>query len=115
MSFSEAFGPLFRFPPRDEVAQSADDLAGADRLFGRLVHRRSRFWRRNRVPAGGEQPARAFHVVADRRERLVDLMRQRRGHLPHRAEARHVQQFGLQFLQARLRLLQRRLRPSGAR
>ena len=96
----DAFDAPFRFAAQHEVAQAADDLAGADRLFGGAVERGLDLGGVG-VGAGGEQPARAFHVVADRRERLIELVRERRGHLAHRAQARDVEQLGLQFLQVR--------------
>ena len=52
-----------------------------------------------------QQPPRALEVVGDRRQRLVELVRQRRCHLAHRGQARDVHQLGLQFLQARFGLL----------
>ena len=74
------------------------------RLLGRLVHGVADH-------AGGvvglclEQAARAHHVVGDCGQRLVEFMRQRRGHLAHRAEARDMDELGLQLLQPRLGLL----------
>ncbi len=52
-----------------------------------------------------EQAARALQIVGDRRQRLVQLVRQRRGHLAHRGQPRDVHELGLQLLQARLGLL----------
>ena len=52
-----------------------------------------------------KQPARPFHVVRDGRQRLVELVRERRGHFAHRGQSRDVQEFGLQFLQPCLGLL----------
>ena len=46
-----------------------------------------------------EQPLAALEIVADGRQRLVDLVRQGRRHLAQRREARHVRHFRLQFLQ----------------
>ena len=100
----QAFHPLVALAAGDEIAQAADDLAGAQRLFGRLVHRVAHH-ARGVIGLSLQQPARAHHVVGDRRQRLVQLMRQRRGHLAHGAEARDVDQLGLQLLQPRLGLL----------
>ena len=64
--------------------------------------------RKNRgalVGAAFQQPARSLHVIGDRRQRLIELVRQRRGHLAHGGQPRHVDQLGLQFLQPRLGLL----------
>ena len=52
-----------------------------------------------------EQPARALQVIGDRRQRLVQLVRQRRGHLAHGGQPRDVHQLGLQFLQPGFGLL----------
>ena len=46
-----------------------------------------------------------FQVIHHRGQGLVDLMCHRRGHLAHDAEARGVQQLGLEVLDASLRLL----------
>ena len=100
----DAFDPPLAFAPRDEIAQTADDLAGAQRLLGGLVHRLADH-DRVFVRSAFEQPARALHVVGDRRERLVQFMRQRRGHLAHRGQARDMDELGLQLLQPRLGLL----------
>ena len=37
--FGDAFNALFQFAARDEIAQPADDLAGAQRLLGGAVQR----------------------------------------------------------------------------
>jgi hypothetical protein len=47
----------------------------------------------------------SFHVVGDRRQRLVDLMGERGGHLAHGRQSRHVGEFSLQFLQPLVGLL----------
>ena len=52
-----------------------------------------------------EQPPRALHVVRDRGQRLVQLVRQRRGHLAHGGQPGDMHELGLQFLQPRLGLL----------
>jgi hypothetical protein len=46
-----------------------------------------------------------FQIVGNGRQRLVELVRQGRGHLAHGGEARDVHQLRLQFLQPRLGLL----------
>ncbi len=48
---------------------------------------------------------RPFEVVGDGGERLVQLVRQRRGHLAHGRQPRDVDELRLQLLQARLGLL----------
>ena len=104
ISLREAFDALLDLAARDEIAQPADDLAGAQRLLGGAIQRPLDL-RRVGIGAAGQQPARTLHVVADRGKRLVELMRQRRGHLAHRGQARDMDQFGLQFLQPGLGLL----------
>ena len=68
------------------------------RLLGGLVHGVAQR-RRALVGAVFQKPPRALHVVGDGRKRLVELVRQRRGHLAHGGQPRHVDQLGLQFLQ----------------
>ena len=100
----EAFDALFGFAARDEIAQPPDDLAGAKRLLGGAIQRAFDLGLVG-IGAGRQQPARTLHVVADGGERLVEFVRQRRGHLSHRAQARDVNELGLQFLKPRLGLL----------
>ena len=97
----DALDAPFGLAAQHEVAQAADDLAGADRLLGGAVERGLDLVG-VRVGAVDEQPARALHVVADRRERLIELVGERRRHLAHRAQARDVGEFGLHPLEARL-------------
>jgi hypothetical protein len=70
----------------DELAHAVDDLAGAGCLRHRLVHGVVEALDGRRVLAGEEAPA-GLDVVDDRGQRLVELMRQRRRHLPHGREA----------------------------
>ena len=81
-------------PRDDQVAQPAHDLAGAVR--GRLGRRRAR----RRAPSRGDvrilgDPLGAADEIGERGERLVELVRERRGHRPHRAQPRDVDQLGL--------------------
>src|SRR5206468_10731743 len=69
----QALDPLLRFAAGDEVAQAPDDLARAQRLLGGTVQRAFHL-RRVRINAARKQPPRALHVVADRRQRLVELV-----------------------------------------
>ena len=97
----DALDAPLRFAAQHEVAQAADDLAGADRLIGGSVERgldRARVG----IGAAGQQTARALHIVADGRQRLIELVRQRRGHFAHRAQARDMGELFLQTLHARL-------------
>ncbi len=100
----DALHAPFGFAAADEIAQAADDFAGAQRLFAGLVQGVAQA-----VPRGVglrlDQAARALDVVGDGRQRLVELVRQGRGHFAHRRQPRDVHQLGLQFLQARLGLL----------
>ena len=57
------------------------------------------------VGAVGQEPARSLHVIGDRRQRLIEFVGKRRGHLAHRGEPRHVDELGLQFLQPGFGLL----------
>ena len=88
----------------DKIAQPADDLPGAQRLLGRLVHGVAQ-GRRAFVGAFFEQPPRSLHVIGDCRQRLVEFVRQRRRHLAQGGQSRHMNEFGLQFLQPGLGLL----------
>ena len=100
----KALDAFFRFAARDKIAKPANDLAGAERLLGSAVHGIFDLGRIG-VVTGRQEPARAVHIIADGGKRLVKLVRQRGGHLTHRAQAGNVNQFGLQFLQSRLGLL----------
>src|SRR5215510_9087222 len=88
----------------DEIAQPADDLPGAQRLFPRLVHR---VVHHDGALVGGafEQAPRAFQVVGNGGQWLIELVRQGRGHLAHGGEPRDVDELRLQLLQAGLGLL----------
>ena len=102
--FGKTFDALLGFSPRHEITKPPDDLPGADRLFGSAVQRAFNLGNVG-VVAGTQQTARTLHVVADRGERLIELVRKRRRHLSHRAQARDVDQLGLQLLQPCLGLL----------
>src|SRR5690606_3220917 len=86
-----------------EAAQSVDDLAAAARLADRLVHQLADLLRLGL--ASLEQPPARLDIVHDGGERLIQLVGKAGGHLAHDAEARHLQQLGLQLGQAPLRLL----------
>ena len=101
---ADVLGPLLGFAARDEFAQLADDVAGAQRLLGGLGQRIADL-RRIGMIDGLEQPAAALQIIGDRRERLVDLMRQRRGHLAHGGQPRQAGELGLQLLELVLGLL----------
>ena len=102
--FGKIFDALLGFSPRHEITKPPDDLPGADRLFGSAVQRAFNLGYVG-VVTGTQQTARTLHVVADRGERLIELVRKRRRHLSHRAQARDVDQLGLQLLQPCLGLL----------
>ena len=96
--------PPLAFAARNEITQPANDLPRPQRLLGRLFHGGPQH---GRTFAGIllEQPARASQVIGNGRKRLVELVRERRCHLAHRRQPRHVHEFGLQFLQPRFALL----------
>jgi len=100
----DAFDAPFRLATGDEIAQPPDDLARAQRLLPGLVQRIAQL-RGALVGALLEQPARPLQIVADRGERLIEFVRKRGGHLPHRAQARHVQQLRLHLVQQLLALV----------
>ena len=102
--FRKALDALLGRVAGDEVAQSPDDVAGANRLLSGAIERGFDL-RRVGVGAISQQAARSLHVIADGRQRLIELVGQGGSHFAHRAEARDVDQFGLQFLQPRLGLL----------
>ena len=72
-------------------------ICPADRLFGRAVQRAFNLGNVG-IAAGAQQTARTFHIIADRGEWLIELVRKRRSHLSHRAQARDVDELGLQFM-----------------
>ena len=103
----EALGAALGFAFADELAQLADDA----RQRARPGRPPAPSTRRPAPPvgAGREQVASGFEIIHYCGQRLVQLMRHRRGHLSHHAEPRGVQQFGVQFLQAVLGFLESRL------
>ena len=66
------------FAVTDEVAQPADDLPRPHGLTGSIVQRLAGHRQRLFVGCGGQQIAKAFAVVCDGGERLVELMCQAR-------------------------------------
>ena len=84
----------------DVLAQPPDHLAGA---HGLLADPLDDVARAIRIRVRGRQhPAERAGVVADRRQRLVQLVGDRRCHLAHGGQPRDMHQLGLQFLDARL-------------
>ena len=102
--FGNAFDAFLGFSPCHEIAKAPDDLSGADGLLGSTVQRAFDLGNIGHG-AGAQQPARALHVIADRGKRLIELVCERRRHFAHRAQARDVNKFGLQFQKACLSLL----------
>src|SRR5215831_10414343 len=94
----QAFDPPVALAAGHELAQAADDMAGAHRLLGRAAQGLAQH-RRRLVLHAVEQALAALEVVVDRRQRLVDLVGERRGHLAERGIARHVRDLRLQLLQ----------------
>ena len=75
----------------NECPQAIDDFAGASRLHGAFFHEIDQFLTR-RVSTGTGKAYTGPRVVACRRQRLVDLVRQARDHFPNRAQSRDVRQ-----------------------
>ena len=100
----KAFDAFLGFSSGHEITKPPDDLPGADRLFGGTVQRAFNLCNVG-IAAGAQQTARTLHIVADRGERLIELVRKRRRHLSHRTQARDVDEFGLQLLKPCLCLL----------
>ena len=91
-------------PFLDEIAQPADDLARAACLRGRLFDQLGRLPQLRRLlrVRGFQGALRRLCIIHNCGKRLIQLMRQRRRHLPHRAQARDMQKFRLKLLQAHL-------------
>jgi hypothetical protein len=87
----------------DKPAQATDDVAGALRLGDRLLHYLTDALGASDV--GGEQLPPGLQIIRHRSQRLVELVRHRRRHLPHDAEPRNVKQLGLEILDAAFGLL----------
>lgn len=104
---------------RDQFAQSPDNFAGAHRARLRIGQR---VLHRVHVAAGfrRQHALRPADIIRDRRERLVEFMRQGRCHRPHRAQPRDVDQLGLDLAQlffgrvARVDILQRPIPAHGS-
>ena len=100
-------------PAGHELAQVADHLPCPQCLLTRFV---------DRVPEHGhrlplhplQDPAAALEIVRDRRQGLVDFVGECRSHLAECSKPRHVDEFGLQLLQACLGLLPLRQIPDEA-
>ena len=99
----EALNAALGLALADKPAQSTDDLAGALRLGDRLLHHLADAFRA--AHTGSEQLPAGLQIIRHRGQRLVELVRHRRGHLPHDAEPRGVQQLGLKILNAAFGLL----------
>src|ERR1700730_14949396 len=97
----DAHDRLVALPPGDEIAQAVDDIPSAKSLHGRRLADHCGA----RVLALLEQTLRPLETIVERRERLVQLMGEARGHLAERAKTGYVKKICLQFLQLRLRFL----------
>ncbi len=100
----DAFHAPLALATGDKVAQAPDDLACPLRLLRRLVHCVAQNGRAI-VRAVPEQTPRTLHIIGDGRQRLVELVGQRRCHLAHGRQSRYVHELRLQLLQPRLGLL----------
>src|SRR5262249_25757303 len=83
--------PLLRLATCHECAQLTDDLSRSQRLVGSLGQGIVNL-RGVRMLDALDQSIAPLQVVGDGRERLIDLMRKRRGHLTHCREARESRQ-----------------------
>ena len=94
----DALRPPLRLAARHEFAQAADDLACAQRLVRGLGQGIVNLLR-VRMLDTLDQSAAALQIVGDGRQRLIDLVRERRGHLAHGGEPRQARQFRLQLFE----------------
>ena len=95
----QAFHPALAFVAGNERPETANDLTGSEGLFSRLAD-------------GGDRPVirvlslekglGAVEIDRDRGQGLVEFMGQRARHLAHGRQATHVDQLGLQRLEAHL-------------
>ena len=99
----EALNTALRLSLADKSPQATDDVPGALSLADRLFHHLGDAF--GTAPTGGEQLPAGLQIIRHRGQRLVKLVGHRRGHLPHHAEPRGVQQLGLEILDAALCLL----------
>ena len=99
----QALDPPLGLAAGDELAQPADDLRRPAAPARRPCRARRRTFSSVAASRGRAASREPLQVVGDRRQRLVELVRQRRGHLAHRGEARDVDQLALQLLQPRAR------------
>src|SRR5262249_38702447 len=87
-------------PPPQQIPQPRDQIPGPRRVLRdideHLLHRRR--------PPLAQHPPRRLRVRADRHQRLVQLVRQRRRQLPQRRDPRDVRQLGALLLRSLLRL-----------
>src|SRR5688572_17582390 len=81
----EILDPPLRVAFLDEVAEVLHDCAGARSLTDRFVHRIGRLWG-NFQALALQHPARGLNIVENGRQGLVELVRDRRRHLPDIAQ-----------------------------
>src|SRR6266568_5471069 len=84
-----------------ELAEMLDDIAGTVRLRCRLFE----IFDRLRGVLQFDPAAAGLDIIGDRGERLIELVGERRAHLPKLGHARYVDELGLELLEATLRFL----------
>ena len=100
----DIFDPNFHVAAGQEIAKSADDLSGAQRLLQRLAHDLAGKSDRAR-PSARQQALGRAEGICDRGHRLIQLMRERRGHLAGGAQPRCVVEFEMRLSQSRVQPL----------
>ncbi len=100
----EAFDVPLGIAAGHELAHPADDLARAQSLVGRAFDGVPDHARLLGLDAVEKAPA-SVEIAGDRGQGLVQLMRQGRRHLAHRAETRNMDERGLHIVQPLLGLL----------
>ncbi len=95
---SDVLARLLGLAAHDKLAQMPDDLTCPQRLRGNLAQRLAQA-RRDRVWCVAQQSHTALRIVRDRRERLVQLMRERGGHFAELVEPGEPRQFRLHLPQ----------------
>ena len=78
-----------------QAAQPAQDIAGANRLTGDFTQGRARVVLVGACPT--EQPVAGLGVVGDRRQRLVELVRDAGRHFPDHRQPRDLEDTSVQL------------------
>ena len=86
---AQAFDPHFGFATRYEIAQTPHDLPRTHGLFCGIVQCLADNFDVSGVGIGKEV-ARGLDIIRDRRQRLIEFVRERRRHRAHRTDARDM-------------------------